>query len=144
MPANYKPFDKAEWLRLEKKADELRRLTIQTAIWGGSGHLGGAMSAMDAMTILYHRFMKIDVNNPNLPDRDRFVLSKGHAAVGYAPVICGLSLPLLGLIFPPVRHAEQMINVRFDCHSLPHIRLGLAIFRIKLFLLSRQLTAGFF
>ena len=51
MPANYKPFDKAEWLRLEKKADELRRLTIQTAIWGGSGHLGGAMSAMDAMTI---------------------------------------------------------------------------------------------
>ena len=78
MPANYKPFDKAEWLRLEKKADELRRLTIQTAIWGGSGHLGGAMSAMDAMTILYHRFMKIDVNNPNLPDRDRFVLSKGH------------------------------------------------------------------
>ena len=46
------------------------------------------MSAMDAMTILYHRFMKIDVNNPNLPDRDRFVLSKGHAAVGYAPVIC--------------------------------------------------------
>ena len=41
MPANYKPFDKAEWLRLEKKADELRRLTIQTAIWGGSGHLNG-------------------------------------------------------------------------------------------------------
>ena len=62
----------------------------------------------------------------------------------YAPVVCGLSLSLLGLIFPPVRHAEQMINVRLDCHSLPHIRLGLAIFRIKLFLLSRQLTAGFF
>jgi len=72
MPANYKPFDKEEWLRLEKKADELRRLTIQTAIWGGSGHLGGALSAMDAMTILYHRFMKLDVNNPELPDRDRF------------------------------------------------------------------------
>ena len=62
----------------------------------------------------------------------------------YAPVVCGLSLSLLGLIFPPVRHAEQMINVRLDCHSLPHIRLGLAVFRIKLFLLSRQLTAGFF
>ena len=62
----------------------------------------------------------------------------------YAPVVGGLSLSLLGLIFPPVRHAEQMINVRLDCHSLPHIRLGLAVFRIKLFLLSRQLTAGFF
>ena len=50
MPADFKPFDKAEWLRLEKKADELRRLTVQTTVWGGSGHIGGAMSAMDAMT----------------------------------------------------------------------------------------------
>lgn len=88
MPADYKPFDKAEWLRLEKKADDLRRLTVQTTVWGGSGHIGGAMSAMDAMTILYHRFMKLDVNNPDMKDRDRFVLSKGHAAVGYGPVIC--------------------------------------------------------
>ena len=64
MPANYKPFDKEEWLRLEKKADELRRLTVQTTVWGGSGHIGGAMSAMDAMTILYHRFMKLDVTAP--------------------------------------------------------------------------------
>ncbi len=88
MPADYKKFDKAEWLRLEKKADELRHLTIQTTVWGGSGHIGGAMSAMDAMTILYHRFMKLDVNNPTMEDRDRFVLSKGHAAVGYAPLIC--------------------------------------------------------
>ena len=82
MPANYKPFDKEEWLRLEKKADELRRLTVQTTVWGGSGHIGGAMSAMDAMTILYHRFMKLDVNDPDMEDRDRFVLSKGHTAPG--------------------------------------------------------------
>ena len=54
-----------------------------------------------------------------------------------APVVCGLSLSLLGLIFPPVRHAEQMVNVRFDRHSLPHIRLGLAVFRIEGFFLSR-------
>ena len=72
MPANFKPFDKEEWLRLEKKADELRRLTVKTAVWGGSGHIGGAMSAMDAMTILYHRFMKLDVNNPDMEDRDLF------------------------------------------------------------------------
>lgn len=87
MPANYGTFDKAEWLRLEKKADELRRLTVQTSVWGGSGHLGGAMSCIDIMTILYHRFMKLDPKNPKYEDRDRFVLSKGHAAVGYAPVL---------------------------------------------------------
>lgn len=90
MPANFKPFDKEEWLKLEKKANELRKYCLKTAIWGGSGHVGGSLSAMDAMTILYHRFMKIDVNNPDMADRDRFILSKGHCAVGYAPVLVDL------------------------------------------------------
>ena len=120
MPANYKPFDKEEWLRLEKKADELRRLTIQTAIWGGSGHLGGALSAMDAMTILYHRFMKLDVNNPELPDRDRFVLSKGHAAVGYAPVICDYGfMPIDELKIFNLTGAK--IGMHLDCNKVKGI-----------------------
>ena len=62
----------------------------------------------------------------------------------YAPVVCGLSLSFLGLILTLVCYAEQMINVRFYCHSLPHLPLGLPIFCIKLFFLSCQLTAGFF
>lgn len=90
MPADYKTFDKAEWLRLEKKADEMRRMAIQTAIWGGSGHIGGSLSAMDAMVTLYYRFMKIDPTNPDMADRDRFILSKGHCAVGYAPILSDL------------------------------------------------------
>lgn len=90
MPVDYKPFDKAEWLRLEKKADEMRRMAIQTAIWGGSGHIGGSLSAMDAMVTLYYRFMKVDPSNPEMEDRDRFILSKGHCAVGYAPILCDL------------------------------------------------------
>lgn len=90
MPANFKPFDKEEWLRLEKKADQMRRYCIQTAVWGGSGHVGGSLSAMDAMVILYHRFMKYDVQNSQMEDRDRFILSKGHCAVGYAPILCDL------------------------------------------------------
>ena len=49
-----------------------------------------------------------------------------------------------GLIFTLVCYAEQMINVRFYCHGLPHLPLGLPVFCIKRFLLSRQLTAGFF
>ena len=72
MPADYEPFDKQEWLRLEKKANDLRHLTVKTVAWGGSGHIGGGMSALDALTILYHRFMKLDPNDPDWPDRDRF------------------------------------------------------------------------
>ena len=59
-------------------------------------------------------------------------------------VVCGPSLSFLGLILTLVCYAEQMINVRFYCHGLPHLPLGIPVFCIKLFLLSRQLTAGFF
>ena len=45
----------------------------------GSGHPGGALSAVEIVTTLYFRVMRYDVNNPKSPDRDRFILSKGHA-----------------------------------------------------------------
>ena len=117
MPANYKPFDKEEWLRLEKKADEMRRMAIQTAIWGGSGHLGGSLSAMDAMVTLYYRFMKIDTSNPELEDRDRFVLSKGHCAVGYAPILCDLGfMPVDELKIFNLTGAK--IGMHLDCNKV--------------------------
>ena len=52
-------------------------------------------------------------------------------------VVCGPALSLLGLI-PLVRMSEQMVDVPLDGHGLPHIRLGLAVFRVKGFFLFRQ------
>ena len=46
---------KQEWLSLEKKAHELRNLCLDTTYWAGSGHIGGGMSAMDIMTVCYHK-----------------------------------------------------------------------------------------
>lgn len=74
-------------LKLEKKAHELRRLCLDTVLWAGSGHIGGAMSAMDIFTVLYHKHLNIKPEEPLWEDRDRFVLSKGHAGVGFAPVL---------------------------------------------------------
>lgn len=72
---------------LEDKAHELRNLCLDTVVWAGSGHVGGSLSAMDIFTILYHRHMNIDPSNPKWVERDRFILSKGHVGVGFAPVI---------------------------------------------------------
>ena len=47
-----------------------------------SGHPGGSLSSMDYMTYLYNVEMRIDPKNPKDPDRDRFVLSKGHTCPG--------------------------------------------------------------
>ncbi|MBQ8026921.1 MAG: transketolase, partial [Clostridia bacterium] len=73
------PLTKQEWLALEKKAHELRKLCLDTTFWAGSAHIGGGMSVMDMMTVLYHKYMHLDKENPNWEDRDRFILSKGHA-----------------------------------------------------------------
>lgn len=83
-------LSKQEWLALEKKAHELRNLCLDTTYWAGSAHIGGGMSVMDMLTILYYKYMKIDVSNPDWEDRDRFILSKGHAGVAYASVLCEL------------------------------------------------------
>lgn len=78
---------KEEYLALENKARELRKLTIDTVMWANGGHIGGALSATDILTILYYKYMNIDVANPRWEERDRFILSKGHIGVGFAPVL---------------------------------------------------------
>ena len=65
---------------LEKMARRLRRQVISMIANAGSGHPGGSLSAADIITALYFKLMRHDPANPNWPDRDRFVLSKGHAA----------------------------------------------------------------
>ncbi len=64
---------------LKEKALELRALTIDAIGFLGVGHIGGAMSIIEVLTILYYRWLRIEVADPVKADRDRFVLSKGHA-----------------------------------------------------------------
>lgn len=53
----------------------------------GAGHVGGSLSEIDILTALYFKVMDIDPQNPEKPDRDRFILSKGHSAAGLYPVL---------------------------------------------------------
>lgn len=65
-------------LELEKQAIEIRKLTIESIGKLGIGHIGGSLSICDLLTVLYFDIMNIDPQNPKMPNRDRFVLSKGH------------------------------------------------------------------
>lgn len=82
-------------LYLEEKAKEIRKLTIQSIATLGVGHVGGSLSIADILAVLYFDQMNVDPKNPSLPNRDRFVLSKGHggpavyatlALKGYFPI----------------------------------------------------------
>jgi len=76
---------------LQSIARKLRRHVISMISAAGSGHAGGSLSAADIVTALYFPVMRHDPANPHWPDRDRFILSKGHAApVLYAALAeCG-------------------------------------------------------
>lgn len=63
---------------LETMAKQLRRHVITMLTEAGSGHPGGSLSLVEIVTALYFRVMSHDPQNPDWPDRDRFVLSKGH------------------------------------------------------------------
>ena len=64
---------------LQEKAKEVRLQIVKMIHKAQSGHPGGSLSAADIMTALYFEILRVDPNRPKWPDRDRFVLSKGHA-----------------------------------------------------------------
>lgn len=72
---------------LKKTANEVRKNIVTAVYHAHSGHSGGSLSAADILTYLYFEEMNIDPKNPKKADRDRFVLSKGHAAPGWYSVL---------------------------------------------------------
>ena len=70
-------------LELQKIANEVRKGIVTAVHSAKAGHPGGSLSAADIYTYLYFEEMNVEPKNPDAPDRDRFVLSKGHTAPGY-------------------------------------------------------------
>jgi len=73
-------LDMQDILRLKEIAKKTRRLIIESVTEAGSGHPGGSLSAVELVVALYFYKMRHDPKNPKWEDRDRFILSKGHAA----------------------------------------------------------------
>ncbi len=73
---------------LKAKVFDLRKDTVDIIMAGKGGHIGGDMSVMEILTALYFRVMNVSPQNADDPDRDRFVLSKGHSMEAYYAVLC--------------------------------------------------------
>jgi len=73
-------MDKTKQIKLARLANDVRIGIIEAVYSAGCGHPGGSLSIADVMTYLYFEEMKIDPAHPDMPNRDRFVLSKGHTA----------------------------------------------------------------
>ncbi len=79
------PITETEKSELAKRAQELRLHIVDVMVYSGGAHVGGSLSIVEILTMLYYKYLNIDPQNPCLEDRDRFILSKGHAAAGFIP-----------------------------------------------------------
>ena len=69
-------------------AEGIRLVTLQTFAHLGFGHVGGAMSVIETLAVLYGSELRCDPDNPNWEDRDRLVMSKGHAGPALYATLC--------------------------------------------------------
>jgi transketolase len=65
----------------------MRRLVVESVYTAGAGHLGGSLSAAEILVSLYFEVLDINPRRPRDPDRDRFIMSKGHASIGLYTVL---------------------------------------------------------
>ena len=109
--------------KLEKKAKEMRVEIIKMTTKAAAGHPTSAMSAIDMVVALYYNFMKFDPKKPNMPERDRFILSKGHA--------CPAQYAVLGDVgyfdkkeFLKLRQINSMLQGHPDRVKIPGIEIS--------------------
>ncbi|MFZ5592517.1 MAG: transketolase [Bacillota bacterium] len=109
--------------QLQQKARQIRRHIITMLGQAGSGHPGGSLSAADIVSALYFHFMRLDPANPHWPQRDRFVLSKGHAApVLYAALAERGFLPVEEL--NTLRKLGSRLQGHPDMKKLPGVEMS--------------------
>ena len=128
-----------EKLYLEEKARQIRIDVLKAINKAGSGHPGGSLSAADIVTALYFGVMNIDPENPGKEDRDKFILSKGHAGPvqyaalaerGYYDVEDMMSLRKLGSNFQGHPNMHKVPGIEMSTGSLGQgfsVSVGMAL-----------------
>ena len=106
-----------------KTANEIRKGIVTSVHSAKAGHPGGSLSAADVFTYLYFEEMNIDPKNPKDPDRDRFVLSKGHTAPGlYSTLAHRGYFPVEDLV--TLRHLGSYLQGHPDMKHIPGVDMS--------------------
>lgn len=81
------PLAEPELAQLRKLAADIRKDIVDVTGWAGGAHIGGSLSMVEILVLLYWKYLRIEPSRPDWDDRDRFVLSKGHGGLGHAVVL---------------------------------------------------------
>lgn len=116
-------FDVERIAYLTEKARLMRRDSLRMVAAAGSGHPGGSLSAADIMAVLFFDEMRFRPDNPKDPDRDRFVLSKGHASpILYAALARSGFIPLDEL--KTFRRIDSRLQGHPSMKALPYVEIS--------------------
>ena len=110
-------------IQLTKKAIDIRKDIITAVHSAKSGHPGGSLSAADILTYLYFEEMNIDPQRPDMPERDRFVLSKGHAAPALYSVLAERGYFDRELL-KTLRHTGSILQGHPDMKHIPGVDMS--------------------
>jgi len=125
--------------RLKDRARFVRLETVRLTRIAGAGHYTSAFSAAELLAALYYSQLRVNPAQPGWPDRDRFVLSKGHAAIGLYPILADLrffqatdldTYTRLGSAFGDHPDMRKIPGIDFSSGSLGHglsVSLGMAL-----------------
>jgi transketolase len=104
-------------------AARARKLIIETLIHAMCGHPGGALSSVEILIALFFQVLKINPDSPNWPERDRFILSKGHSSIGLYSV-----MHLRGFFdketLMTFRQDDSLLSGHPDMHKLPGVEMS--------------------
>ena len=104
-------------------ANKIRKNALTAVYSAKSGHPGGSLSIADVLALLYFEIMNIDPKNPKNPDRDRFVLSKGHAAPAlYSALALRGYFPVEDI--PTFRHTGSYLQGHPDMNKVPGVDMS--------------------
>ena len=125
-PANIDPANLAGSLSIEEMtavARKIRRHIVTMTGKAGSGHPGGSLSAVEIVTTLYYQVLRHNPADPQWTDRDRFILSKGHAApLLYAILAERGYLPIEQLL--TLRQLDSCLQGHTDCTLTPGVEMS--------------------
>ncbi|HJB21029.1 MAG TPA: transketolase [Candidatus Fournierella merdavium] len=114
---------KQEQLELKKIACKVRMGVLTSTHGAKAGHPGGSLSAADVLTYLYFKEMRVDPADPHWEGRDRFVLSKGHAAPGLYSVLAQKGFfPVEDL--PTLRHIDSYLQGHPNMNTVPGVDMS--------------------
>ncbi len=109
---------------LEKMAHQIREDLIEMFRGAGRGHIGGSLSVVEVMVALYFHIMRVDPKNSKWPDRDRFVLSKGHASATWYAVLAEKGFFPKDLLFTQYIKINGLLQEHSEMQKIPGIEMS--------------------